>query len=170
MYAGHAAVALFARGKRPGLPLALLVPVAFGPDWVQWIFAATGRENRQLSHSLVSVFAASTVIALIYWLVARSPGRGRNAAALWLVYVLHWPADFITGIKPTWPGGPDVGLLLYANPVADVLLETALVCGAWIAYRQSLPVVARPRSIAPLVPLGLVAMQVGSAVLGVLSG
>src|SRR4051812_11176780 len=33
VYAGHAALAMFAKGVRPRISLALLVPVAFAPDW-----------------------------------------------------------------------------------------------------------------------------------------
>src|SRR5829696_6609090 len=107
MYAGHAALALLAKARRPRVPLALLVPLAFAPDWVEGIAAALGRHNRMISHSLVSVGIGATLFAAIYWLVTRSAA---DAAAVRLTYVSHWPADFITGIKPTWPGGPMVGL------------------------------------------------------------
>ena len=160
MYVGHAALALLAKAKRPRVPIAVLVPVAFAPDWIEWIAAAFGYHNSIISHSLVSVGIGSTVFALAYWLATRAAA---DAAAVWLTYVSHWPADFITWVKPTWPGGPMVGLRLYQHPIWDVLLETVLVIVAWMAYRGSLEPEVQRRSITALIPLGLIAMQIGFA-------
>jgi hypothetical protein len=158
VYAGHAAVALFAKARRPALPMALLVPVAFGPDWVQWIFEAAGRHNRILSHSLISVVIVGTVVAASY----RAARADRaDAVALWLVYLSHWPADVITGSKPTWPGGPELGLMLYSRPLLDCALEIVVILVCWRAYRASLEPVARQRSLARAVPAGLIALQLG---------
>ena len=162
MYAGHAALALFAKAKRPRVPLVLLVPLAFAPDWVELIAAAFGRHNRMISHSLVSVGIGATLFAVTYLLATRSAA---DAAAVWLTYVSHWPADFITGIKPTWPGGPMVGLHLYQHPIWDVVLETVLVVVAWLVYRRSLKPEVQKRSVAALIPLGLIAIQIGFAAL-----
>lgn len=156
MYVGHAALATLAKGRRPRIPLALLVPVAFAPDWVEWIGDAFGYSNRALSHSIVSVAIGATVVALIYWLTSRSSA---DAFVVWLTYASHWPVDFITGIKPTWPGGPDVGLMLYDHAIADVVVESVLVVLCCLYYRRSLPPVARRRSIFWLIPLGLIGMQ-----------
>jgi len=157
VFAGHAALALFAKANRPRVALALLVPVAFAPDVIELVADALGHHNREISHSLVSVGIGATVVALVYWLVNRAAA---DAAVVWLTYVSHWPADYITGLKPTWPGGPMAGLLLYTRPTADACLESALVVLSWLAYRQSLPAATRRRSILLLVPLGLIAMQV----------
>ena len=159
MYAGHAALALLVKGIRPRIPLAVLVPVAFGPDWIGWILSATGHEPRVLSHSLVSVAICATIVALIYWSFTRA---SVDACFVWLTYASHWPADFITGIKPTWPGGPDVGLLIYERPVVDVLVESAVVVLCWLVYRRSLPRANRNRPLSYLIPVGLCVMQVGS--------
>ncbi len=157
MYVGHAALALLAKSKRPKLSVALLVPVAFAPDWLKWIFERLGHANRELSHSLISVGIGATLVAICYFAGTRD---GRSATVLWLVYASHWPADFITGIKPTWPGGPNVGLLLYAHPLGDMVLESALVVVCWLSYRRSLAPVARQRAVATLIPLGLIGLQV----------
>jgi len=157
VFVGHAALALFAKANRPRVALALLVPVAFAPDVIELVADALGHHNREISHSLVSVGIGATVVALVYWLVNRVAAE---AAVVWLTYVSHWPADYITGLKPTWPGGPMAGLLLYTHPTADACLESALVVLAWLAYRQSLPAATRRRPILLLVPLGLIAMQV----------
>jgi len=157
VYIGHVALAMGAKGVRPRIPIAVLVPVAFAPDWIEWMLAAVGRHNRELSHSLVSVGVGATVVALLYWMASKSP---RDAAVVWLTYVSHWPADFITGFKPTWPGGPVVGLGLYGNPVADVLIESSLIVICWLIYRRSLPPKPRSTKVGWLMPAGLMAMQV----------
>jgi len=156
LYAGHAALATLAKGARPRIPIALLVPVAFAPDWLEWFFDAVGHRNRELSHSLISVGIGATVVALIYFLVTRARA---DAVAVWLTYASHWPADFVTGLKPTWPGGPTVGLFLYARPMLDFVVESVVVLVCWLVYRRSLPVAARNRTVGWLIPLGLIAMQ-----------
>jgi membrane-bound metal-dependent hydrolase YbcI (DUF457 family) len=158
VYAGHAALALLAKGIRPRISLAVLVPVAFGPDWIEWMLSAAGRENRALSHSLVSVAVCATLVASVYWLFTRATA---DAVVVWLTYASHWPADFITGIKPTWPGGPDVGLLLYTNPVLDTIVEWTVVVLCWLVYRRSLPTENRNRPLVYAVPVLLCALQIG---------
>lgn len=140
----------------------VLVPVAFAPDWVQWFAAALGRENRVISHSLVSVAIGATLTGLLYATVTRA---GRDAMVVALTYASHWPADFITGIKPTWPGGPEVGLVLYNHPTADVELESALLVVCWLVYRRTLPAAKRNHALAVVLPLGLIAMQIGFSAL-----
>ena len=157
MYAGHAALATFVKGKRKRIPIALLIPVAFAPDWIEWVADIFGAQDRMISHSLVSVGIGATVIALIYALVTRESG---DAGWVWMTYVSHWAADFITGTKPTWPGGPQLGLMLYSRPVLDVVMESVLILLCWLVYERSLPIVARHRSIRWLAPLGMIAMQI----------
>lgn len=137
--------------------MALLVPVAFAPDWIEWFFDAVGHRNREISHSLVSVGIGATLVALAYLLATR---QRADAAAVWLTYVSHWPADYITGLKPTWPGGPTVGLYLYARPIPEFFVEAVVVIVCWFAYRRSLPLAARHRSVGLLIPVGLIAMQI----------
>ena len=157
MYAGHAALALLAKAKRPRVPLALLVPIAFAPDWVEWAFAASGHRNQEISHSLVSIAIGAAIAALVYG-VARTDWSG--AIAVWLTYVSHWPADFVTGRKPTWPGGPTVGLYFYTKPFVDLGIEVAVIAVCWLAYERSLPAASRRRSSRWLVPVGLVVMHI----------
>jgi hypothetical protein len=136
MRLGHIAFALLARTARPRLSLVLLVPVAYGPDLVEGAFDVLGRNNPILSHSLISVGLCATLTALAVFVRHRS---AMDALAVWLVYVSHWPADFINGLKPTWPGGPVVGLQLYDRPVFDWALELALLAACWIVYRKLSP-------------------------------
>jgi hypothetical protein len=157
VYAGHAALALLAKAKRPSVPVALLVPVAFAPDWIEWVFSALGQRNQEISHSLVSIGIGSVLVAVLYGATRADWG---GAVAIWMTYVSHWAADFLTGRKPTWPGGPSVGLYLYSKPVIDAALEFTVIAVCWLVYRQSLPRASRQRAIVYLVPLGLVAMHV----------
>ena len=53
-----------------------------------------------------------------------------------------------------------MGLLLYAHPVADVIVESVLVVIGWLVYRRSLPEASRKRMLTYLVPIGLIGMQV----------
>jgi hypothetical protein len=157
VYIGHAALALLAKAERPRVPIALLVPLAFAPDWLEGAADLFGSPNAKLlSHSLVSVAIGATVVGLLYWAVSR---QGLDALVVGATYASHWPADFITGIKPTWPHGPIVGLELYDHLIADVVLESAIVLAVWIVYRRTLPASVRARRVLWIVPLGLVAMQ-----------
>jgi membrane-bound metal-dependent hydrolase YbcI (DUF457 family) len=156
VYAGHAALALVAKAKRRAIPIAILVPVAFAPDWIKVVLSYLGHENRAYSHSLVAVGLGATIVAVLYYIYSRS---GTDAAVLWLTYASHWPADYITGIKPTWPGGPQVGLLLYTHLLVDVIVESVLVVICYLVYRRSLPEASRKRAIGWLIPLGLIGMQ-----------
>jgi hypothetical protein len=163
VYAGHAALALVAKRFAPRVPIAVLVPMAFAPDWVQWTIAAAGGPlNPSLSHSLVSVLIGATVAAAVYWAIARSRW---DALVVWLTYVSHWPADFVTAIKALWPNGPAVGLDLYRYPAADVVVESIVVLLCWIVYRRSLASEARTKRIGWLIPVGLLALQIGFVVI-----
>jgi len=157
VYAGHAAIAALLKGKRPRVPIALLVPIAFAPDWIDSFSHVVHRANSNLSHSLLSVAIGATLCGLLYWLWSRDAG---DALVVSLAYASHWPADLITGVKPTWPGGPMVGFGLYSHPGWDLLVESVLVVLCWLVYRRSLPTESRRRSIGWLMPLGLIGMQV----------
>jgi hypothetical protein len=157
VYAGHAALALVAKARRRAIPIAILIPVAFAPDWIKVLLSYAGNTNAALSHSFVSVGIGATLVAAAYYAYTRVAA---DAFVLWLTYASHWPADFITGIKPTWPGGPQVGLVLYSKPLYDVIVESIVVVVCYLIYRRSLPEPSRKRAIGWLVPLGLIGMQI----------
>lgn len=160
MYAGHAALALYTKARRSRLPLLLLVVVAYAPDWIEWLVEAARPfhgNSAMVSHSIPSVLIGSTTVAVLALLFR---AERTDAVALWLLYVSHWAADLITGLKPTWPGGPMVGLHFYDFPLWDFLIEAVVVGAAWIAYRRSLPATPR-RGLAVLIPAGLLIFQVG---------
>lgn len=156
MYAGHAALALLVKGRRPRIPLLLLVPVAFAPDWIDLLSHVVHRPSPMVSHSILSVAIGATALAVAYGLARRAV---TDAAVVWLTYASHWPADYLTGYKPTWPGGPWLGQMLYARPTADLVVESVLVLICWLVYRRSLSPTARRHPASYLIPIGLIAMQ-----------
>jgi hypothetical protein len=159
VYAGHAAIATLVSGKRPQIPIAILVPIAFAPDWIQWTLdlAGAGQTSVFLSHSLVAVAVLAVLCALIYrW---RS-GSATDAIIVGLTLASHWPLDFITGTKPTWPGGPSVGLMLYSHLGYDAAVESLLVLLCWLVYRSSLTAESRRSWMVWAMPVGLIAMQI----------
>src|SRR5438034_5101711 len=156
MFTGHAGLALVAKRLSPRAPLPLLVAAAYGPDIVE-IVGDIDRRHIFLSHSLVSVVLASALLAGVYAAIAR-PGTSA-ALAVWLTYLSHWPADVVTNVKPTWPGGPELGFRLYRHPVYDFALEAALGTVCWLVYRSSIPSSGRRRSQGVALLAGLVAAQ-----------
>src|SRR5207249_3682606 len=98
-----------------------------------------------------------------YRLFARGPAA--DAVVIALLWMSHWPADVLTGIKPTWPGGPEVGLDLYTYTAFDVVLESGLVAVCSVPYLRSLPPAVRRTAGAVMVPVGLIALQCGFAAL-----
>lgn len=170
MYAGHAALALLAKSRRRRISLALLVPIAFAPDWIEWLLSSGSTvvtdRDRFLSHSLVSVVPCALAVGLLYWLFRRGAGVTlADAATVCAVYLSHWAADFITGIKPTWSGGPMVGLMFYTHTWPEALMECALVLLCWWAYRRSLPEASRRREMGWVIPASLVGLEIVSALL-----
>jgi membrane-bound metal-dependent hydrolase YbcI (DUF457 family) len=138
MRVGHLGVALVAKRVCPRAPLWLLVGAAYGPDIIEVALRLFGNYNRELSHSLIAVAICATVVAGAYAIITTDIVA---ASAIWLTYALHWPADFITGIKPTWPGGPEVGLRLYDRPVLAWIVDLAVLGIGWWIYR------ARPSAV-----------------------
>lgn len=139
MYIGHAGLALLAKSRSQRLSLALLVAVAFAPDWIEWALGAKrGYTTRAtlLSHSIPAVAVGATVVAVGALLARRTRGE---SLTLFLLYVSHWLVDFVTGRKPTWVHGPAVGLTLYDHPALDFVLESAIAVACAIAYIRTLP-------------------------------
>ena len=157
MFSGHAALALLGKSARPRVPLILLATVAYAPDIIQRALGEFSQFNRELSHSMPAVGIGATVVALLYW---AATGEAVDASVLWLAYVSHWPADYITGIKPTWPGGPMVGLVTYLHPARDAFLEADLVLLCWLAYRSTLRPDRKYAAVTLLMPVVLIACQI----------
>jgi len=171
VYTGHAAIALFAKSRRKRISLALLVPAAFGPDWIEWVLSGgttvVTEHDRFLSHALVNVAGCAMVVALAYWILRRRQGiTSADAATVFAVYISHWVLDVITGMnKPTWPGGPTFGLMFYSHVWWEAATECALVLVCWYAYHRSLPPPSRRREIGWVIPASLIGLELVSALL-----
>ena len=148
MYAGHVGIALALRADRDAPPLWLLVLAAQGPDWGDALHELLRRpygDPGWSSHALPVVALGSLGAALVALAITR--GRARAALLACVAYASHWAADYFTGYKPTWSGGPLVGLGWYDHPVLDLALETWVIAVGWWLWRRSLP---RERRRAPL--------------------
>ena len=159
MYVGHAGAALLARGLAPRLPLLLLLVAAFGVDLVEVALklAGQGQWVPQPAESLPVGVGLAAGFAVIGALWTRSAA---GALVLGAVALSHTAADLVTGTLPLWIGGPEVGLDLFQRPVLDFVVEMALVLGGWLAYRRTLPPLARPSWAAWAMPVGLGILQI----------
>ena len=163
MYAGHIGIALGAKGARPALPLIALVIAAQGPDWIDTVLTGLRvpqAQNEMWSHSIPSVLLAAAalgIVSLIYW-------RSRAGLMLPVVYVLHLPADYLTGMKPLAPGAASIGLQLYDRPSIDFVLEAIVITVGWKRWKRSLPEDRRDRPAAWLLLVGLLLLQAAADV------
>jgi hypothetical protein len=141
VYTGHVGLALGVRGLRQDVPLWALVLVAQGADWVEIILTPLG--NRELvlvwSHAFPWVAISGAVAGALIWTWTRSRGA---AITVCLLYLSHPLADYLTGFKVLWAGGPHVGLILIERPGLDFAIEAAICAAGWGLYLRSL---AHPR-------------------------
>jgi hypothetical protein len=137
MYIGHIGLALAGKGVRRHAPLWLLVLATQGCDWVQAIacVAAPAGASAMWSHSVPAVAVLAATLSLASYQLTGDRGVAALTGALTLSHVL---ADYVTGVKPTWPGGPMIGLGLYSAPLGDLVVETAVLVLGWQVYRWSL--------------------------------
>lgn len=162
MYAGHMGFALGAHGIRREAPLWFLVIASQLPDWTDAGFCIAGLRPSipgLLSHSIPSIAALALFAGLIYAAVYRDTAGILVVAA---VVVSHALGDYVTGIKPTWVGGPMIGLQLYKKPVVDFIVEAAVILGGWLIYRRSLPPDRRSSEPAFTLLGALLVIQVGA--------
>ncbi len=135
MITGHLGLALGARAVDPEAPLTWLIVAAMAPDIADFGLAALGICNPDggYTHSLAAVAATALALgAAAFW---RS-GRRRTALVIGALVVSHLLADYLTGTKALWVGGPVFGLNLYRWPVVDLALEAAVVSAGWWAGRR----------------------------------
>lgn len=155
MFAGHAAVALAARSRLPGLSLGLFFAAAFWIDLVWPIFILVGLESVRIdpgntrftplafdhypwTHSLL----LASVWALAFGLLA---ARGRSAprrvaAVVFVVVLSHWFLDFVTHRPdlPLAPGNsPAFGLGLWNSIPATLAVEGSLFALGVAAYLRT---------------------------------
>jgi hypothetical protein len=158
---GHTAIALAAKRARPSIPLPALVAAAYGPDVIEITLLALWRwANVQAafaSHSIPSVALGAVVVAVAYWTWRRDLAGATVVAA---TYASHWAADLFTGSdKPTWGGGPTLGLSLYDHPALDFVVESGLLLAAWLYFWPAHDRRRSPRTICRAAPIALLLVQ-----------
>src|SRR5215210_2529315 len=143
MYIGHVGVALGAKRLRPGIALLVLLVATYAPDWVDAGLCVAGVFNPDgvLSHSIPAVAALALSGFALYGIKTRDWNAAAVVAA---VIVSHMLLDWITGNKPTWPGGTMIGLKVYERPVVDFFLEGAVITVGAVLYGRTLPPRQRP--------------------------
>lgn len=161
MIAGHLGVAMAARARWPRLSLFAIAVAALVPDLVDFATAALHicGEKGLYSHSLPAIAIEVVVLGGAMALWRRSPAAGAMVAAM---IVLHLAADFITGEKLLWAGGPIIGLNLYDYPIADFVLEAVVTYTGWRMLRSS-----PARDVLAAAPMALVLLLVAQAALDV---
>lgn len=160
MYAGHVGFGLGAYSFRRTLPLWIVLVAAQIPDWLDaWycVVNVSRGPNGLYSHGFIPVGAAAIVFGLLTYAITRDVTGSLIVA---LVVVSHWVLDYLTGIKPTWPGGPVVGMYLYSRPFVDFILESATIIVGWLLYRRTLPASVRNHGWTYATLLMLCALQV----------
>jgi membrane-bound metal-dependent hydrolase YbcI (DUF457 family) len=143
MYIGHVGAALAAKRVRRTIGLLVLLVASYAPDWIDTGLCLAGAYNPQgmLSHSIPVVFVLSIGAFTVYGIATRD---WRAAGVVAAVVVSHMLLDWITGYKPTWPGGRMIGLQLYAHPVADFVAEGVVIAIGALLYAKTLPPRRRP--------------------------
>lgn len=109
-----------------------------------------------LSHSIpaIAMLAAAAALAGRFFF-----GSWYVAKVLALLVVSHVVGDYITGVKPTWAGGPVIGLRIYANPLLDFVFESIVIVWGWWMYRSTFRPVNRDTFAMRGMLFGLVALQ-----------
>ena len=144
MYIGHVGAALTAKRVRASVGLLPLLIATYAPDWIDtgMCFAGAYDPRSMLSHSVPAVLFLALGGFTWYALVTRDWAGALIIAA---VIVSHTFLDWITGTKPTWPGGPMIGLQLYDHPIADFVTETVVILIGALLYARTLPPGRRSR-------------------------
>jgi hypothetical protein len=160
MYIGHVGVALAAKRVRPSLGLAALVVATYVPDWVDSGLCSAGVYSQQgmLSHSIPAVVLFALAGFSLY---ASKTGDWRGALIVAGVILSHMVLDWITGSKPTWPGGPMIGLRLYDHPIADFAIEGVVIVAGAVLYGRTLPPRTRPWIDVTVMLGALLVLQMG---------
>lgn len=153
MFIGHFAVGFAAKRAAPEASLGWLVGAAVLLDllWpvfllLGWervriapgdtVFTPLAFESYPISHSLAAVAGWSIVLGTIYWLIKR------YRAGAWVVGLLvasHWVLDVVTHRPdlPVYPGGPMMGLGLWASPPATVIVESLMFLMGIFLYMRT---------------------------------
>ena len=138
MYIGHVGAALAGKRARATIALWVLLVATYAPDWVDTGMCIMGRYSGggMLSHSIPAVLLFALAGLVAYGAATRD---WTGAIVVAAVVVSHMFLDWITGYKPTWPGGPMIGLRLYGHPLFDFLAEGVVILVGALLYLPTLP-------------------------------
>ncbi len=158
MYIGHVGAALGAKRVRGSIGLLALLVATYVPDWVDTGLCLAGAYNPQemLSHSIPAVLLFALIGFAAYGVATRD---WTGALVIAGVIVSHMFLDWITGYKPTWPGGRMIGLMLYDHPIADFVAEGIVIFAGALLYARTLPPRRRPWVDVTVMLGALLAMQ-----------
>jgi hypothetical protein len=164
MYGGHVGIALAGKGFRRTIPLWLLLIATQLPDWTDAAVCAAGISSppsEMLSHSLPAIAVLAAVLSLLYYAARRDLASSALVAG---IVVSHALADYLTGLKPTWPGGPSIGLGLYQKPATDFVVEAVVILIGWAIYRRSLPEDRRSSGAVILILVSVLLLQLAASI------
>jgi membrane-bound metal-dependent hydrolase YbcI (DUF457 family) len=138
VYIGHVGAALAAKRVRRSIGLLALLLATYAPDWVDagLCFVGGYSPHEMLSHSIPAVLLFALIGFVAYGAATRD---WTGALVIAAVILSHLFLDWITGYKPSWPGGPVIGLMLYDHPTADFVAEGAVIFAGALLYKQTLP-------------------------------
>jgi hypothetical protein len=158
MYIGHVGAALAAKRWRVAIGLLPLLVATYAPDWVDTGMCVAGKYDARgmLSHSVPAVLVLALIGFALYAGVTRD---WTGAAVIAAVVLSHMVLDWITGYKPTWPGGPFIGLRLYDRPIADFVAEGAVITMGTLLYARTVSTRRRPWQIVAVMLGALIALQ-----------
>jgi hypothetical protein len=158
MYIGHIGVALAAKRVRRSIGLLALLVATYIPDWLDGGLCLAGTYNPQgmLTHSIPAVLLLMLVGFAAYAAATRDWAGALVIAAVILSHIF---LDWITGYKPTWPGGPMIGLGLYDHPIADFVIEAIVIVVGALLYGRTLPPRRRPWVDVSIMAGALLALQ-----------
>ena len=143
MYLGHVGIALGAKGVRRDIALLVLLVAAYAPDWVDAGLCVMGAYDPRgiFSHSFPAIAILGAVGVVVYHRYTLDLAGSLIVGG---IVISHLVLDLITGYKPTWPGGPMIGLGLYRHPVADLAIESLVIAIGVALYQRTLPPRSRP--------------------------
>ena len=163
MYGGHVGIALAGKGFRKTIPLWVLIIATQLPDWADAAVCSAGVSSppsEMLSHSIPAIAVLAVVMAAVYYAAQRD---GASSLLVAIIVASHMLADFLTGLKPTWPGGPHIGLQLYQRPAIDFVVESVIIVIGWLIYRRSLPEGRRTSAPAFLILASVLLFQLAAS-------
>lgn len=160
MYIGHVGAALAAKRLRASIGLFALLVATYVPDWVDGGLCLAGVHNPEgmLSHSIPAALLFAGAGFAVYALSTRDFTAALIVGGLIVSHVL---LDWITGYKPTWPGGPMIGLQLYEHPMADFVVEGLVIGFGAVLYGRTLPPRRRPWIDVSIMLGALLVLQLG---------